>query len=77
MRPQVKAALILVAAMLSFSAMGALVKWLGREIPAVEAVFFRGAVGLPILALLARREGVSLAGRRRGLLLARDRKSVV
>jgi drug/metabolite transporter (DMT)-like permease len=71
MKPQVKAALILSSAMLSFSLMGALVKVAGETIPSVEMVFFRGIVGLPLLALLARWRGISLAGRRRGLLLLR------
>jgi drug/metabolite transporter (DMT)-like permease len=71
MRPQVKAALLLGGAMFSFSAMGMLVKWAGREIPAVEQVFFRGLVGMAILGALAVRRGVDLRGRNRRLLLLR------
>jgi drug/metabolite transporter (DMT)-like permease len=71
MRPQVRAALFLGGAMLSFSAMGMLVKWAGQEIPAVEQVFFRGLVGMTILGILAWRRGVDLRGRNRRLLLLR------
>ena len=69
--PRAKAALLLTAAMLSFSAMSALVKLVGPRIPTVEVVCFRGLVGLPLLLLLARREGVSVLGVNRRLLAAR------
>lgn len=71
MRPRLKAALLLVGAMLSFSTMGVLVKWAGGEIPAIQQVFFRGLVGMAILGTLARRRGVDLRGRNRRLLLLR------
>jgi drug/metabolite transporter (DMT)-like permease len=70
-RPGIKGALFLAAAMLSFSAMSTLLKIAGKGVPTVEAVFFRGLVGLPVLLLLARREGVSLLGVNRKLLVAR------
>jgi len=71
MRPQVKAALLLAGAMLSFSSMGVLVKWAGGEIPAIEQVFFRGLVGMAILGTMAWRRGVDLRGRNHRLLLLR------
>jgi drug/metabolite transporter (DMT)-like permease len=55
----------------AFSAMGALVKVAGREVPALEAVFFRSLVTLVIVYVLARRSGVPLRGTHRGLLLLR------
>ncbi len=71
MRPQIRAALFLGGAMLSFSTMGMLVKWAGQEIPAVEQVFFRGVVGMAILGTMAWRRGVDLRGGNRRLLLLR------
>lgn len=66
-----KGPLIMAAAMLCFSSMGAIVRLMASDIPAMESVFFRGVVGLPVLAFLAARQGVSLRGNRKGLLLAR------
>jgi drug/metabolite transporter (DMT)-like permease len=71
MSPQVKGALILVMAMLSFSTMGALAKLAASEVSSFEVVFFRGLVGMLIIPLVAWRRGVSVLGRRKGLLLAR------
>jgi drug/metabolite transporter (DMT)-like permease len=71
MRPQVKGALLLTAAVVSFSLMSALVKLVGKEIPTVETVFFRAAFGLPLLLLAAWREGADLRGVNRKLLLLR------
>lgn len=71
MRANVKAALLLALAMLSFSAMAALAKLASGAVPFTETVFFRGVVGLPVLYLLAKREGANLWGHRRWLLLAR------
>lgn len=70
-RPGIRGALYLSAAMLSFSLMSTLVKLAGTGIPTVEVVFVRGLVGLPVLLVLARREGVDLRGVNRRLLLAR------
>jgi len=51
--------------------MALLVKLAAAEVSFAQAVLFRSVVGLPIIAIAARRRGVSLLGRRRGLLLAR------
>ncbi len=71
MRPEFKGPLILVAAMLCYSAMSALVRVAGPIVPSVEVVFFRAIVGLPFLYWLARRNGVALTGQRKGLLIWR------
>ncbi|MDD5309261.1 MAG: DMT family transporter [Deltaproteobacteria bacterium] len=71
MRPQVKGALYLALAMLAFATMSALTKIASSEVPFTEAAFFRGVVGLPVIALLAWRRKVSLKGTRKGLLLLR------
>ncbi|MCK9460832.1 MAG: DMT family transporter [Proteobacteria bacterium] len=69
--PQIRGALFLAAAVLSFSTMSALVKVGGAGIPTVEIVLFRGAFGLPLLLLAAWRQGVDLRGVNRRLLLLR------
>ncbi len=56
---------------MSFSSSSALAKIACTEVPFSEAVFFRGLVGMVILALLAWKRKISLAGKRRGLLVAR------
>jgi len=71
MRPQVKGALLLTAAVMSFSTMSALVKIGGAGIPTAEIVFFRSLFGLPLLLLAAWREGADLRGVNRRLLLLR------
>ena len=65
------AALYLVAATCAFSVVGLLVKLNAERFPAAELVFLRGLIGMPILWALARARGVSLAGRRRRLLVGR------
>ncbi|MBN1770286.1 MAG: DMT family transporter [Deltaproteobacteria bacterium] len=65
------AALHLVAATCAFSVVGLLVKLSAERFPATELVFLRGLFGVPVLLLLARARGVSLAGRRRRLLAGR------
>ena len=65
------AALYLVAATFSFSAMSVVVKVAAPRYPAAELVLVRGLIGLPILWVVARIQRVSLAGRRRGLLAGR------
>jgi drug/metabolite transporter (DMT)-like permease len=77
MPPQIRAALTVALAVLMFSAMSALAKVAGQQVPSIEVVFFRSALGLPLLAVLARRQGVSLLGRRRGLLLLRGLSGTV
>jgi drug/metabolite transporter (DMT)-like permease len=69
--PRVKAAVLLTAAMLSFSLMSALVKVVGSRIPAVEVVCFRSLMGFLVLLPLALRERASLLGTNRKLLAAR------
>ena len=71
MSPPIKGALIMVGAALSFSVMGMLVKVASPEVPTMEAIFFRGLVGLPIVVIAARRRGVRLRGNRRWLLAGR------
>ena len=71
MNQQTKGALILVLAMLSFSAMGAMAKLAADSVSSFEVVFFRGLVGMAIIAAVAGRRGVSVLGKRKGLLLAR------
>jgi drug/metabolite transporter (DMT)-like permease len=71
MRPQVKAALLLAAAVLSFSGMSALVRLIGEAIPTAEVMFIRAAVGLPLLLAVALRERAPLLGVNRRLLLLR------
>jgi drug/metabolite transporter (DMT)-like permease len=71
MRAHVKGASYLALAMLAFATMSALTKIASKEVPFMEAAFFRGVVGLPVIALLAWRFEVSLAGTRRGLLVLR------
>ena len=71
MSSQVKGALILGLAMLSFSASSALVKVACAHVPVMEVVFVRGIFGAIILFALARHKSVPLAGKRKGLLLAR------
>jgi drug/metabolite transporter (DMT)-like permease len=71
MTTQVKGALLMLLAMLSFSASSALAKVACEEVSFSHAVLFRGIVGVIALGAYARWRGVSLAGRRRGLLLAR------
>jgi drug/metabolite transporter (DMT)-like permease len=63
--------LYLVGATCAFSVVGLLVKLSADRFPATELVFLRGLVGMPILWALARARGVSLAGRRRTLLVGR------
>jgi drug/metabolite transporter (DMT)-like permease len=70
-RPQIRGALLLAAAVLSFSTMSALVKIVGKEIPTAETVFFRASFGLPLLLVVALRERASLRGVNRKLLLLR------
>lgn len=71
MSSQVKGALILGLAMLSFSASSALVKVACAHVPVMEVVFVRGLTGAIILFAVARYKRVSLGGKRKGLLLAR------
>jgi drug/metabolite transporter (DMT)-like permease len=71
MRPQIQGALLLAAAILSFSVMSALAKLGGAGIPATEVVFFRGLCGLPLLLLVAWREKADLRGVNRPLLALR------
>ncbi len=66
-----KGALILGLAMLAFSASSALVKVACAHVPVMEVVFVRGIAGAIILFAMARHKGVPLAGKRKGLLLAR------
>jgi drug/metabolite transporter (DMT)-like permease len=71
MRAQLKGASYLALAMLAFATMSALTKIASREVPFMEAAFFRGVVVLPVIALLAWRCRISLAGTRKGLLVLR------
>lgn len=71
MSSQVKGALILFAAMVSFSASSALAKVASDTVPYAEIIFVRGLVGLAILLPLAWKSRISLAGVRRGLLILR------
>lgn len=71
MRDEHKAALFLTAAVFLFSAMGTLVKIAGSGIPATEAVFIRGLVGVVLLFAVSRHKGVPVTGTRRGLLVIR------
>jgi drug/metabolite transporter (DMT)-like permease len=72
MRLQVRAALILALAVSCFSAMSALGKLAGQQVPSIEIVFFRSLVGTPIILVMALRRRASLLGRRKGLLLVRS-----
>ncbi len=54
-----------------FAAMSAFVKAIGRALPFFEVVLFRGLVGLPLVLVLTRRAGHSLASERKPLLLLR------
>ncbi|MEO5374084.1 MAG: DMT family transporter [Alphaproteobacteria bacterium] len=68
----VRGALWLLLAAMSFSAMSALIKLLGAEIHSLEIAFFRSLFGLLILSpFLARRNFGMLSTRRVGLHLAR------
>ena len=72
MRSQVRAALILALAVLCFSAMSALGKIAGQQVPSIEIVFFRSLVGTPIILVMALFRGASLIGDRKGLLFVRS-----
>ncbi len=72
MRPATKGSLILAIAVLSFSVMSALAKMAGNDIPSIEIVFFRGLFSMPIILFLSFKSGISLRGKRRGLLLMRS-----
>ena len=71
MRPAIRAPLLMLAAALSFSVMGLLVKLVGQQVPALEAVCVRSLVTLVIISALAWRGRVPIQGRRPGLLLLR------
>lgn len=71
MRPSLRGPLLMLGAALSFSVMGLLVKRVGQQVPALEAVFVRSLVTLLIVSLLAWRGHVPLRGHRPGLLLLR------
>jgi drug/metabolite transporter (DMT)-like permease len=72
MQLQVRGALILALAVLCFSAMSALGKLAGQQVPSIEIVFFRSLVGTPIILLMALHKRASLIGRRKGLLFVRS-----
>lgn len=72
MHQQVRAALILGLAVLCFSAMSALGKLAGQQVPSIEIVFFRSLVGTPLILLMALYKRASLLGRRKGLLFVRS-----
>lgn len=71
MTNQVKGALILGCALLSFSIMAVMVKIASAEVSTLETVFFRGVMGIPMLLLIAQKRKVSLLGVNRKLLIAR------
>jgi len=68
---QIKGALWVLAAMLSFSLMSALVKLASVEVSSVQSVFVRGVVGIVFVYIAARLKRVRLVGNRRGLLALR------
>ncbi len=55
----------------SFSCMGAVTKWASQALPSHEIVFLRGLLISLVILGLARRQGVSLRGSQKGLLLLR------
>lgn len=71
MSSQVKGALILLGAMVSFSASSALGKLASDQVSFSQVVLARGLVGLVILGAVAWRRKLSLAGVNRRLLVLR------
>jgi len=63
--------LLMVGAVLCFSAMIVCVKLVGKEVPESEKILVRSAIVIPILLVMIRRRGLSPWGNRPGLLLAR------
>lgn len=62
-----RGAILMLLAHALFTAMSAVVKWLGETIPVVEMMFFRSAFALPVVAVILAGRGAGLAGIRRGL----------
>ena len=62
MNRQIKGALWVVAAMLSFSLMSTLVKLAGTEVSSTQSVFVRGVVGVIWVYIAAKRRKVDLRG---------------
>ena len=71
MKNALKGPALLIVAMFMFAAMGVFVKSAGKQVPFVELVALRCLASVVAIFLLAKREKVSLAGKRRGLLLVR------
>ena len=71
MKKELKGPLILSVSMVSFAAMTALAKIAGDEVPAIEIVFFRGLIGLPIVLAFVKKSGSTLRGNRLDLLIFR------
>ena len=71
MSEQIKGALWVFGAMLSFSLMSAFVKLASDEVSAQQSVFVRGIVGIVWVYATAKYRKVNLWGNRRGLLAAR------
>jgi drug/metabolite transporter (DMT)-like permease len=66
-----KGPILLALAMLSFAAMGALVKVSGRDVPFTEIVLFRSVISALFILFWLKREQVPLRGTRPGLLFFR------
>ncbi|HEX5010486.1 MAG TPA: DMT family transporter [Planctomycetota bacterium] len=64
-------ALLMLGAVLCFSAMIVCVKLVGQGVPEVQKILIRSAVVIPLLWWMIRRRGLSPWGKRPGLLLAR------
>jgi drug/metabolite transporter (DMT)-like permease len=63
--------LLMLGAVLCFSAMIVCVKQVGRDVPEAQKILIRSAVVIPLLLWAIRRRGLSPWGTRPGLLLAR------
>lgn len=61
----------MVKASIAFSLMAFGVKLVSRTLPSLEAVFFRSLIGTIMIVIIMKAKGVSLLGRKKGLMILR------